>query len=240
MTVETPNERQPWDAAVSLDNPIWAALTGPHVALARARGGAVRYPADMALFSAVRDWKDDSAWADLAALAEPGATVILAGRAMTFPAHWAPAQRFKGIQMVGADVDMLHDAEAETLTSADVPEIVDLVRRTEPGPFLPRTIELGRYLGIRRNGRLVSLAGERLRGPGWTEISAVCTDDAYRGQGLAGRLVRAAAAGIDQRGETPVLHVDRDKPSTIRFYENLGFTARAEMDIVVMEANGQV
>jgi predicted GNAT family acetyltransferase len=138
--------------------------------------------------------------------------------------------------MVAADVEGAH--EAEVLTAADVPEVLDLVTRTKPGPFLPRTIEFGRYLGIRRNGRLVSMAGERMRGPGWTEISAVCTDDAYRGQGLAARVVRAVAAGIAGRGETALLHVDRKNSSAIRFYENLGFTVRAEMDFVLLEAGG--
>lgn len=77
----------------------------------------------------------------------------------------------------------------------DVPEILGLVDRAQPGPFRKRTIELGTYLGIRRDGELIAMAGERMRPPGWTEISAVCTDPAYRGQGLATRLIRAVAAG---------------------------------------------
>ena len=90
------------------------------------------------------------------------------------------------------------------LGAADVPEMLDLVERTQPGPFLARTVELGTYLGIRRDGRLVAMAGERLHPPGFTEISAVCTDAAYRGQGLATRLVRAVAAGIRRRGRDAV------------------------------------
>jgi predicted GNAT family acetyltransferase len=124
------------------------------------------------------------------------------------------------------------------LTAADVPEISDLTRRAGMGPFLGRTIELGRYLGIRRDRALVSITGVRMQGPGWTEISAVCTDEAYRGRGLAGRLVRAVAADISRRGETPILHVDYDN-SAVRFHEHLGFTLRAEMDFVLMELNNQ-
>jgi ribosomal protein S18 acetylase RimI-like enzyme len=218
------------------DNPAWAALTGPQASLAEARGAAVRYPADMAQFAAVRDWTDAEAWDDLAALARPGEALILAARAIVLPAGRVAAQRATGLQMVAVDVDGAH--EAEVLTTEDVPEVLDLVTRTKPGPFLPRTIEFGRYLGIRRNGRLVSMAGERMRGPGWTEISAVCTDDAYRGQGLAARMVRAVAAGIAGRGETALLHVDQKNSSAIRFYENLGFTVRAEMDFVLLEDGG--
>jgi predicted GNAT family acetyltransferase len=104
--------------------------------------------------------------------------------------------------------------------------MLDLVRRTKPGPFLSRTIELGNYLGIRRDGALVAMAGERLHPPGWTEISAVCTDVAFRGQGLAARLVKAVAAGIRHRGETPFLHAAGNNTNAIRLYQTLGFTLR--------------
>jgi predicted GNAT family acetyltransferase len=104
-----------------------------------------------------------------------------------------------------------------------------LVERTKPGPFLPRTIELGTYLGIRRAGALVAMAGERLHPPGWTEISAVCTDPGHRGQGLGTRLVHAVAAGIRARDETPFLHAAATNTSAIRLYESLGFRLRKEV-----------
>ena len=100
-----------------------------------------------------------------------------------------------------------------------------LVERTRPGPFLPRTIELGTYLGVRDDGVLVAMAGERLHPPGWTEISAVCTDPAARGRGLATRLVRALVHGIRARGEQPFLHAAADNPA-IGLYESLGFRHR--------------
>jgi predicted GNAT family acetyltransferase len=103
---------------------------------------------------------------------------------------------------------------------------VELVRATRPGPFLARTVELGGYLGIRREGRLVAMAGERLRPPGWAEISAVCTAADYRGQGLGTRLVLAVAAGIRDRGEIPFMHTAADNVNAIRLYEALGFVHR--------------
>src|SRR5579863_5471469 len=93
------------------------------------------------------------------------------------------------------------------LSAADVPEMLELVRQTDPGPFLDRTIELGDYLGIRRGSQLVAMGGERFHFDGWTEISAVCTAPRYRGQGLASRLVGALIAGIQHRSERAVLHV---------------------------------
>lgn len=112
--------------------------------------------------------------------------------------------------------------------------MLDLVARTEPGPFRRRTIELGAYLGIRREGRLVAMGGERMRPPGWTEISAVCTDPAYRGQGLATRVVRAVAAGIKARGETPFMHAAADNTAALRLYESIGFSLRREVTVTVL------
>lgn len=106
--------------------------------------------------------------------------------------------------------------------------MLDLVALTQPGPFLPRTVELGRYLGIRHEGRLIAMAGERLRPPGWTEISAVCTHPDHRGRGLAGLLIRAVAAGIRERGDVPFLHAAADNIQAIRLYESMGFVLRRE------------
>ena len=118
------------------------------------------------------------------------------------------------------------DPEAVVLTVDDVPEMLALVGRTKPGPFLPRTIDMGTYLGIRRHGHLVAMAGERLHPPRWTEISAVCTDPAFRGEGLATRLVRAVAHGIRERGERPLMHAAAANERAIGLYLHLGFRLR--------------
>jgi predicted GNAT family acetyltransferase len=93
---------------------------------------------------------------------------------------------------------------------------------------------VGRYLGIRDGDRLVAMAGERIRVPGFTEISAVCTDPAYRGRGLAGRLMRAVAAGIRERGDTPFLASVASNTTALRLYAELGFTYRAEVTFAVL------
>ena len=69
------------------------------------------------------------------------------------------------------------------------------------------------------------MAGERLHPEGWTEISAVCTDEDWRGHGLAGRLIQAVGAGIRARGEIPFLHALATNPA-IGLYEKLGFRHR--------------
>ncbi|MET8002067.1 GNAT family N-acetyltransferase [Nonomuraea glycinis] len=209
-----------------LDNPALAALTGPHAHLAERRGEVVRYPLDVAPFVALPAEPSAAVWDDVAALAGPGAVVPLAGVTVPLPDGWEVAATVAGVQLSGENVAGRPDAEAVPLTAADVPEMLDLVGRTQPGPFLPRTIELGGYLGIRREGALVAMAGRRLRPPGWTEISAVCTDEAFRGRGLATRLVLAVAAGIRARGETPFMHAAASNTGAIRLYESLGFRLR--------------
>ncbi|SNS42385.1 FR47-like protein [Streptosporangium subroseum] len=209
-----------------LDNPAWSSLTGPHAHFAERRGNVLRYPVDVSPFVALPLEPDAADWNDIAALAGPGALVPLAGVAVPPPDDWEVVMRLAGVQLVDDGIAAAPDDEAVRLEEKDVPEMLDLVERTKPGPFLPRTIELGVYLGIRRGGALVAMAGERLHPPGWTEISAICTDEAFRGQGLATRLVHAVAAGIRERGETPFLHAAADNTNAIRLYESLGFRLR--------------
>ena len=80
------------------------------------------------------------------------------------------------------------------------------------------------------------MAGRRLHPPGWTEISAVCTDPAHRGQGLAARLTRAVAHGIRADGDTPLIHAAATNTAAIRLYERLGFALRTTMQFAVYEA----
>lgn len=215
------------DRTAMLDNPVWWSATSTHAGLALVAGGAALYPADVAPFGGIAD---AHGWADLAGLTGPDRGALVVGVAAV-PDTWQVERSFDGVQMIAGGPIGAPDAEAIRLGPADVPEMLDLVRRTEPGPFLPRTIELGTYLGIRRGGALVAMAGERLRPTGFTEISAVCTDPAHRGQGLATRLIRAVGVGIDARGETAFLHTGADNAGAIRVYEALGFTLRRRITL---------
>ncbi|MGW4803271.1 GNAT family N-acetyltransferase [Kitasatospora sp. NPDC004272] len=209
-----------------LDNAAWAALTGPHAHLAERVGRAARYPVDVSPFTAIADPADPGAWQDLATLAGPPGSTTPVTATGTAPEGWEILERGHGVQLVATALRTEPAPDAVELGPEDVPEMLDLVARTRPGPFLPRTVALGRYLGLRQNGRLIAMAGERLRLPGWTEISAVCTDAEQRGRGHATRLVRAVAHGIEQRGDTPFLHAAADNTRAIALYESLGFTLR--------------
>ena len=219
-----------------LDNPAWHAMTGPQRHVSEVRGHAARYQSGVSVFHALRDERDERAWADLAALVGPGAELVLTGASPTPPAGWTVLGAVAGVQMVATHLEARPDDEAVRLTEADVPEALDLVARTEPGPFSSRTIELGAYLGIRREGRLVAMAGERMHPPGWTEISAVCTDPAHRGEGLASRLVRAVAHGITARGDRVLLHAAASNSAAIALYERLGFALRRRPEFVALRS----
>ena len=125
--------------------------------------------------------------------------------------------------------------EHVALGPADVPEMTELVARTEPGPWRPRTVDFGGYVGVRDAGALVAMAGERMRPPGFTEISVVCTDPAYRGRGLAGGLTRVVAAGIEACGDRPMLHASTQNAGAVRLYESLGFRRTREMVAMALQ-----
>jgi ribosomal protein S18 acetylase RimI-like enzyme len=209
-----------------LDNPVRSSLAGPHARFAERHGSVLRYPADVCPFLALPDDPGTSDWADAAELVGPSGLVLLAAVPVRPPAGWEVVALGEGVQMTGDGVAGSADADAVPLGPADVPEMLDLAGRTKPGPFLPRTVEMGRYLGFRRGGALVAMAGERLHPAGWTEISAVCTDEAWRGRGLASRLVLAVVTGIRARGEIPFLHAVASNVSAIRLYKELGFQLR--------------
>jgi ribosomal protein S18 acetylase RimI-like enzyme len=219
-----------------LDNPVFAALTGEQAQFAVRSGHAVRYRPDVSPFCALPDWPSAADWADAARLTGPGEVALFVGPAAVPPDGWEILVAREGVQLVAEDLDPADDPEAVALSSADAPEMVELTERTKPGPYLPRTVELGGYLGLRREGRLVAMAGERMRPPGFAEISAVCTDEGWRGHGFAARLTRAVAAAIAARGETPFLHAAADNVNAIRLYKTLGFVHRGDVTFIVARA----
>ncbi|MFN4143730.1 GNAT family N-acetyltransferase [Aestuariivirga sp.] len=218
-----------------LDRPVWHALESRQRAFAAASGRACRYLADVAPFAAAADDSPD-ALADLAALIpEDGRILLLQAGPAPVPPGTAAEMEAEGVQMVAG---RLAGNEAGTdiveLGAADAAEMVELASLTKPGPFLMRTHELGSFVGIRAAGQLVAMAGERMKLPGLTEVSGVCTHPEFRGRGYARRLSLAAAARIAARGETPFLHAFAGNRAAIRLYEQLGFVHRSPMRVLML------
>jgi predicted GNAT family acetyltransferase len=136
-----------------------------------------------------------------------------------------------GVQMVARSVTApAPSGEIVDLDDADASEMIALAALTKPGPFIARTHTLGDFVGIRKDGRLVAMAGERFKLGGHTEISGVCTHPDWRGRGYAGLLSRVVATRIAARGETPILHAFATNTAAIRLYEQLGFEIRATLN----------
>ena len=225
-----------------LDSATWASLTGSHARFALGDGLARRYPTEVSPFAAMAPSApdDERPWRDLRDLYADGEVVGLAGSTgftRTPRPGWALDGVVPGVQLVSTDaLRSAPAADAFVVGADDAAAAMDLVARTEPGPFRPRTYELGTYLGLRRDGRLVALAGERLHPAGWTEISAVCTDPAYRRQGLASTLVRAVADLVRERGEVPFLHTSAANTRAIELYLAMGFVLRREVEFASFRA----
>ncbi|WP_431264388.1 GNAT family N-acetyltransferase [Roseateles chitinivorans] len=217
-----------------LDHVVWHALTGRQAVLAAGEADAWRFASDVGPFGALRPSTIGTP-AQLTGLLRIGSPVVLVVAEDDRPfGGLVPFRRAPVDQMVLVDPSAMAsvpDIGTLTMDTADVPDILELVRATQPGPFGQRTLELGRYLGVRLEGRLVALSGERMKVPGFTEVSAVCVDPSCRGRGFAASLMKAVAQGILARGETPFLHVFTDNLSAIALYERLGFRLRRRFSV---------
>lgn len=223
------------EVAARLDNAMWHALLGPQAHLGRRAGRAARYRPEFGIFAGV-EAEDEGAMADLASLL--GADESIAIRRhdpdAPLPGPLETRRVFPALQMVAPLLDGVeHPDGLTTLGPADVDDMLELTRRTQPGPFFARTHELGTYLGVRApDGTLVAMAGERLRIDGASEISAVCVHPDHRRRGLGAALTLAVAGHVQQRGERSFLHVRAENREARALYERLGFHTRLRLGVV--------
>ena len=219
-----------------LDRPVWNALTTRQSGLALGNGHAVRIDAAYGLFAAAADPSPASLAALAAILPDEGQV------GMVEAADWPPVpgvvnQPPLGVTQLiaGALTTVPPDGfEIVDLTEDDAAEMFGLARLTQPGPFFERTHRLGDFVGVRVGGRIAAMAGERLKLPGFTEVSAVCTHPDHRGHGYAQALMGVVAGRIEARGETPFLHVYPHNVGAIRIYQHLGYRIRAQMKMTVL------
>lgn len=214
-----------------LDNVIWNALTTRQAHFALGDKRARRFLREIGPLSGLED-AENGDYDSLAALLgdKDTAAVFLDSPYKAHPEFdWiagAPLVQMVSENGKSATLDANPTTEIIELDTRDSPEMIALTAMTKPGPFGTRTHELGHYVGIRQDGKLVAMAGERLKVPGYTEVSAVCTHPDYLGRGYAGALMTEVMRGIRERGETPFLHARGDNARAIALYERLGFVTR--------------
>lgn len=219
-----------------LDRPIWSALTSVQGEFAQGGPLALRFQSDVEPFAAVAvdDEASLAALGQLIAAGEPA--LLLQATPSPLPPGTRLVSEALGVQMVAARaVEGARPEGAIPLGDADSPEMIELAEMTKPGPFRARTHHLGQFWGIRRDGQLVAMAGERMRLPGFSEVSGVCTHPDWRGHGFARALSAFVANRIQARGQTPFLHAYADNAAAVGLYEALGFATRSGMAVQIFE-----
>jgi ribosomal protein S18 acetylase RimI-like enzyme len=223
-----------------LDNPVWHSLTGHHAHLAVGaevgRGLVRRYPAEIGPLAAFQEATPE-AYAELASVVPEGDLAVLFFEEKPgIPAGWQLLREGTLVQMVcpvAPEVPGLVGGMAE-LGPVDYPEMVALTKLTEPGPFRAQTGELGGFVGVRVDGRLAAMAGQRMSLEGFAEVSAVCTHPDFRGRGFAQALVATVARAIHATGRVPFLTAFEGNTGAIRVYEQVGFVERRRMELAAM------
>jgi GNAT superfamily N-acetyltransferase len=218
-----------------LDRITWHTLSGPHARFSTGSNEARRYAQGFSpivgFASAERPDFDG-----LAPFCEPGEHFYCDGWSGAAPSGWdvdAEATMFRMVWEAPTPQD--DDApEAIRLGPSHVEQAVELARLTNPGPFGPRTIELGEYFGCFDGPRLVAMAGERMQAGALREISGVCTHPEVQGRGFARRLIRKLVRRQMQRHEIPFLHVMRSNATAHGLYARMGFADHRECVVRVV------
>jgi len=224
-----------------LDNVIWTALTTRQAGFAEFGEDVRRFIPEVSPLAAFRE-PTPSAYEALAELVPDRGTIgLFLEEPYREQAGWTliagapmPEMVYEGANDTLSRFSSGSDQEIIELSTADSPDMMALTALTKPGPFSQRTHELGTYLGIRCDGKLIAMAGERLKVPGYTEVSAICTHPEYTGHGYARILTTEVMQRIFSRGERPFLHVREDNARAIELYQRLGFRQRVLLHFAVL------
>lgn len=217
-----------------LDRPVWSALTSGWSAHAQGDALALRLDPALGPFGAAANCSEASVSALEALVPSGGELWIAEAGALPTPRKARLLRSARLSQLVAEEIRPANSPIAfERLQEGDAAQIRALAALTKPGPFAERTHRIGNFIGIRREGKLVAMAGERMQVDGFSEVSGVCTHPDHRGHGYAGALIRGVAARILARGTLPFLHSYADNAGAIALYESIGFRFRAHIDVAI-------
>lgn len=220
-----------------LDNPIYNSLISAHGVFSSGTDNVKYYLEEVASFAGL---KGNSKF-DFETLYENSSLeslfIVFAPAPITIPEQWRLIAQIDMFQMIyeSKEVPKGNDIDLKDLDKSHVAEMTALVELTQPGPFRPRTIELGNYTGVFNGGELVAMAGHRFNPTPYTEVSAVCTHPDHHGKGYAYELIREQIRRILAKSQTPFLHVRNDNHGAVKLYRKLGFDVRTEMIAYVIK-----
>lgn len=218
-----------------LDNIFWHTLSGPHAHWSAGTDAARRYARGFTPLLGFAD-PERPDFTAVAPFCEAGEAFFTDGWAGPVPAAWRLERETTMFKMVWSapmpEVD--EELDAIPLEPQHAAQAMALAALTKPGPFGPRTLELGDYLGCFEDGHLVAMAGERLHAGSYREISGVCTHPDFQGRGLARRLMTTLLRRQLQRSEIPFLHVARENEGAHGLYRRMGFRDHLETVVRVV------
>jgi ribosomal protein S18 acetylase RimI-like enzyme len=218
-----------------LDNVMWNCLSGPQARFATGSGPVRRYAPGFSPIVGCADPQHPD-FAELEKHAAPGESFYVDIWSGVAPSGWRIDREARMFKMVWEASMPADDAapDAIMLRAEHAAQAVELAKLTNPGPFGPRTPELGEYFGYFDGPRLIAMAGERMEVGSLREISGICTHPDHQGRGLARKLTLKLVHREMARGLTPYLHVMSHNAGARALYEKLGFRNYRETTVRVV------
>jgi len=220
-----------------LDNPAYNALATGNKQLAKGNEQIKYFDKEVSPFIGFKEYQHDNFQQLYDLIPHNGPVGFVSPIEVEIPAIWKVLNAIKCLQMVyiSDTIPTQLSIKLVALTDEHIPQMLELTKLTNPGPFASRTIDFGYYNGIFDGDKLVAMAGQRMHPSPYAEVSAVCTHPDYIGKGYAKALLQFHINRIKAVGNIPFLHVRTDNERAIKVYETMGFETRREICFYIMK-----
>lgn len=220
-----------------LDNPVYYALSTGNANLANGTEDIKYFSAEVSPFAGFKETTPDS-FRQLFDLVPHSVIAFESLTEIDIPLKWTALHSVPGLQLVyKGGIVQIDETNLVELADEHIPQMLELTKLTNPGPFASRTIDFGHYRGIFDGDKLVAMAGQRMNPLPYAEISAVCTHPDHTGKGYAKQLLQQQCNRIMSEGNIPFLHVKDDNERAIKVYESLGFEVRTKVYFYILKKN---